>query len=76
MDKNEKEFITEEFTTKLKNLLRMVPNFPKEGINFQDISTLLVNEEGFRLSMDAMVCHFKNEKIDKIAGKKKLKKNL
>ena len=68
MERIESEFITEELKQKLIKLLREIKDFPKPGIKFQDISTLLVDPQGLKLSMDALACHFKNKKIDKIAG--------
>ena len=39
----------------LKSLVRTIPDFPKPGIEFRDISTLLADGEGFAASIDAMV---------------------
>jgi len=52
----------------LKSLIRAVPNFPKEGIKFFDITTLLKNGEGFRQACDQMWEPFANDGIQKIAG--------
>lgn len=38
----------------LKKYIRSVPDFPKPGINFYDITTLLVNPEGFKTALDRM----------------------
>ncbi len=38
----------------LKKYIRSVPDFPKKGINFYDITTLLENPTGFNLALDAM----------------------
>ena len=38
----------------LKALIREVPDFPKPGINFYDITTLLKDAKGFQLAVDAM----------------------
>ena len=38
----------------LKNLIRDIPNFPKSGILFRDITTLLSNPEGLRYSIDVL----------------------
>ncbi|MGI8669891.1 MAG: adenine phosphoribosyltransferase [Aridibacter sp.] len=52
----------------LKKLIREVPDFPKEGINFYDITTLLQNAEGFKQTIDALVEQVKGEKIDTVIG--------
>ena len=39
----------------LKDLIRHVPDYPKPGILFYDITTLLKDPEGFRRALDAMV---------------------
>ena len=52
----------------LKPLIRNVPDFPKEGIGFKDITTLLKDGEGFRLCVQKMWEPFKDDGIKKIAG--------
>ncbi len=52
----------------LKKLIREVPDFPKEGINFYDITTLLKDKDGLRETLDAMVEKYKDTKIDSIIG--------
>jgi adenine phosphoribosyltransferase len=52
----------------LRKLIREVPNFPKEGINFYDITTLLKDPEGLRLTLDALTTEYKDEKIDTVIG--------
>ena len=52
----------------LKQLIREVPDFPKEGINFYDITTLLKDPEGLRQTIDALADQFKGEKIDTVIG--------
>ena len=53
---------------KFKELIREVPGFPKEGILFYDITTLLLNGEAFRASVDAMADDYREIGIDLIAG--------
>lgn len=48
----------------LKGFIRDIPGFPKEGIIFKDITTLLKNKEKFRKSVDLLAAEFKNEKVD------------
>ena len=52
----------------LKTRIRNVPDFPKSGILFYDITTLLQDREGFRLAIDAMTTPFRDQKIDLIVG--------
>src|ERR671928_1959458 len=52
----------------LKSLIREVPDFPKPGINFYDITTLLKHPEGLRKVVDAMAEKFKNEKVEAVVG--------
>ncbi len=53
---------------KIKSAIRDIPNFPKEGILFRDITTALKNPETLRLTVDEIYDAFKDEKIDYIAG--------
>jgi adenine phosphoribosyltransferase len=52
----------------LKKLIREVPDFPKPGINFYDITTLLKHAEGFRKTIDALAAEFANADVDTIVG--------
>jgi len=52
----------------LKPKIRTVPNFPKQGIMFRDITTLLKDPEGFNHMIDLFVERYKNNKPDIIAG--------
>ena len=52
----------------LKQLIREVPDFPKPGINFYDITTLLKHPEGFRRTIDALVSQFEDEQVDTVVG--------
>ena len=52
----------------LKSRIRHVPDFPKAGILFYDITTLLQDAEGFRLAIDALSLPFHHEKIDLVVG--------
>ena len=52
----------------LKQLIREVPDFPKPGINFYDITTLLKDARGFRQTIDALTEPFANQKIDAVVG--------
>ena len=50
----------------LKKLIRDVPDFPKPGIIFKDITTLLLEPAAFKKVIDIMADHYNHEKIDKI----------
>jgi adenine phosphoribosyltransferase len=52
----------------LKKQIREIPNFPKEGISFKDITTLLKNHEAFTNVVDTIVDEFKNKNITKVIG--------
>lgn len=52
----------------LKKLIREVPDFPKAGINFYDITTLLQNPEGFRKTIDALAAEFEGTSVDTVIG--------
>jgi len=52
----------------LKSLIREVPDFPKPGINFYDITTLLKHPEGLRNTVDALASEFEGENVDSVIG--------
>ena len=52
----------------LKTYIRDIPGFPKEGIIFKDITTLLKDRTKFREAVDAIAEKFKDEKIDAVVG--------
>ena len=52
----------------LKKKIRSIPDFPKKGIVFRDITTLLNDGEAFRYSVERMVEHWKDKKIDAVLG--------
>jgi adenine phosphoribosyltransferase len=52
----------------LKARIRNIPDFPKAGILFYDITTLLQEPVGFRLAIDAVALPFKNQGIDVVVG--------
>jgi adenine phosphoribosyltransferase len=52
----------------LKSYIREIPDFPKLGINFYDITTLLQNAEGFGKTIDALVEQVAGEQIDMVVG--------
>ena len=52
----------------LKEYIRSIPDYPKKGILFRDITTLIKNEKAFRDCIDQIVEKSKNFKFDKIAA--------
>lgn len=52
----------------IKSYIREVPNFPKPGINFYDITTLFQDRWGFKLCLDIIQEKFKYTAIDKVVG--------
>jgi adenine phosphoribosyltransferase len=52
----------------LKSLIREVPDFPKPGINFYDITTLLKNPDGWRDTIDALKAHYAGIPVDVVVG--------
>src|SRR5688500_4918219 len=52
----------------LKAAIRTIPDYPKPGIMFRDITTLLGNPRAFRRAIDELVQPWAGSKIDKIAG--------
>ncbi|HWP85692.1 MAG TPA: adenine phosphoribosyltransferase [Terriglobia bacterium] len=52
----------------LKQLIREVPDWPKKGILFYDITTLLKDKRGFRTLIDALSAQFNGKSIDLVLG--------
>src|ERR1700739_2631117 len=52
----------------LKTLVRTVPDFPKPGILFYDITTLLKDKQGFATLIDALAEHYIGKHIDLVLG--------
>ena len=52
----------------LKEYIRSIPDYPKKGILFRDITTLIKNETAFAETINQIVERSKNYKIDKIAA--------
>lgn len=55
-------------STRLRELIRDVPNFPKPGIVFKDITPLLADAAGFALAVEFLVQPFRHLHIDVVAG--------
>ena len=54
--------------TTLLSAIRNIPDYPKPGIMFRDITTLLGNARAFRRAVDELVHPYAGMKVDKIAG--------
>ncbi len=52
----------------LKKYIRSIPDYPKEGILFRDITTLIKNPEAFKFTNDKIIEIAKNIKFDKVAA--------
>ena len=52
----------------LKKLIREIPDYPKPGILFYDITTLLKDERGFHLLVDSLCEHYGGKPVDVVAG--------
>jgi adenine phosphoribosyltransferase len=52
----------------LKKKIRHIPDFPKAGILFYDITTLLRDAAGFRTAVDSLIAPFKNSNVDLVVG--------
>ena len=52
----------------LAALVRTIPDFPKPGILFRDVSTLLLDGRGFRTAIDRLIATFDPDAVDLIAG--------
>src|ERR1700752_4497984 len=56
------------FDLDLKESVRHIPDYPKKGILFHDITTLLADARAFRRAVDELVHPWAGSKIDKVAG--------
>jgi len=52
----------------LKKLIREIPDYPKPGILFYDVTTLLKDRQGFHALVDKLCEHYNGRKIDIVAG--------
>ncbi len=52
----------------LKSKIREIENFPKEGINFKDITTLMQDGNAFKFAVDQFVKELKDKNVDVIVG--------
>ncbi len=52
----------------IKSTIRSIPDYPKPGIMFRDVTTLLGNARAFRTTVDLLVQPYAGTRIDKVAG--------
>lgn len=52
----------------LKKKIRSIPDFPKKGIVFRDITTLLADKDAFKAAIDEMTEHYRGREIDLVLG--------
>src|SRR5580658_8582015 len=52
----------------LKKLIREIPDYPKPGILFYDLTTLLKDPAGFHSLVDSLCAHYNGTKVDVVAG--------
>jgi adenine phosphoribosyltransferase len=52
----------------IKKTIRTIPHFPKKGIMFRDITTLLKDAEAFKETIDALVERYRYQSLDVVAG--------
>src|SRR3954469_8729508 len=52
----------------LKEHLRDIPDFPRPGVSFKDITPLLGHADAFKFAVDALADHFEGRTVDKVLG--------
>jgi adenine phosphoribosyltransferase len=52
----------------LKGLIRTIPDYPKKGIMFRDVTTLLGNARGFKAAIEQMAAPYAGSRIEAVAG--------
>ena len=52
----------------VKDFVRTIPDFPKPGIQFRDVTTLFMDARGLRMAVDQLLHPYSGEKIDKVAA--------
>jgi adenine phosphoribosyltransferase len=53
---------------RISDSIRGIPDFPKKGILFWDVTTLMLDPGAFRATIDAFVERYRDQKIDVVAG--------
>jgi adenine phosphoribosyltransferase len=52
----------------IKAYIRTVPHYPKQGVMFRDVTTLLKDPKGFKLTINDLTCRYQGQPIDVVAG--------
>ena len=52
----------------IKSLIRTVPHYPKQGVQFRDITTLLKDPLGLKVTVDELTKRYADQRIDKVVG--------
>ena len=52
----------------IQSLIRTIPDYPKPGIQFRDITTLIKDAQGFRATIDTLVERYRDRQITKVVG--------
>lgn len=60
--------IESELVSRLKKAIRDIPDFPKPGIVFKDITPLLAEHATFKLALDALIESIPRRRVDKVVG--------
>ena len=55
-------------SSRIKGLIREIPDFPQPGISFKDITTLLQDPAGLKTAIDAMVRPFRPSEVEMVVG--------
>jgi adenine phosphoribosyltransferase len=60
--------VSEPLASELAAAIRTIPDYPRKGVMFRDITTLLGNARAFRRAVDELVQPWAGSKVDKVAG--------
>jgi adenine phosphoribosyltransferase len=52
----------------IESLIRTIPHYPRPGVMFRDITTLLKDAVGFRLTVNELLRRYRDQRIDKVAA--------
>ncbi len=52
----------------IQSLIRTIPDYPKPGIQFRDITTLIKDADGFKTTIDKLVARYRDKPITKVVG--------
>ncbi len=52
----------------LREKIRNIPDFPQQGVQFKDITTLLKDGKAFRIAIDRLAEHYRDQQIDVVVG--------